>query len=723
MNPMTHRERRRRALKLLPVAAASTLLGGCLGGDGDREEINTMPGFVVASSVTAKSYDGDVDDLLTAGVGASGLCTGAGCLNSQAPTYANPAAPTAAELRRAAILTNYRAIVDTTLAGGYGSLYGPQVGDNGSTRPNDGKVAGVEVLAYSDDGTGKHNVTLMVQVPASFDRNNPCILTATSSGSRGVYGAISIGEWGLKRGCAVAYTDKGTGTAAHDLQADTVALIDGTRASAAVAGKAAQFNAGLTDAERASFNATTPNRIAFKHAHSQQNPEKDWGKYTLQAVEFAFWVLNDRLGAESADGTKKLRTFRPENTVVIASSLSNGGGAAIAAAELDTQGLIDGVAVSEPVVELPATLNVGVRRGATPQVIGKHLYDHVTLANLYQACAMLAPAAAAAPFRPNTATAAGAATIAIATNRCASLAERGLVTGATTEEQSADAMNRLFAAGWDPETLEVHAIQAVSNVGPAVAVTYANAYSRSSVKDRLCGFGFGQTVAATGEPAAVDAALLAQGFASYNGVPPSGHISLINENDPAGPRRDQISASPSTGRMDWNFDGALCLRGLLTHSGVQGVALRQGLDETRRSGNLRGKPAIIVQGRSDALIPPNHHARPYTALNKQSEGATSQLSYIEVTHAHHFDAFNSLPGFDARFVPLHVYLNRATDAVWARLKNGAALPPSQVVRATPRGVVDGSVPPLAASHVPPIAATPASGNAITMSGNTLVIPD
>jgi len=39
----------------------------------------------------------------------------------------------------------------------------------------------------------------------------PCIVTATSSGSRGVYGAIAaVGEWGLKHGCAVAYTDKGT---------------------------------------------------------------------------------------------------------------------------------------------------------------------------------------------------------------------------------------------------------------------------------------------------------------------------------------------------------------------------------------------------------------------------------------------------------------------------------------------------------------------------------
>ncbi len=39
--------------------------------------------------------------------------------------------------------------------------------------------------------------------------------------------------------------------------------------------------AAPTAAERAAFNAATPNRFAFKHAHSQQNPEKDWGKWTL----------------------------------------------------------------------------------------------------------------------------------------------------------------------------------------------------------------------------------------------------------------------------------------------------------------------------------------------------------------------------------------------------------------------------------------------------------
>ncbi len=83
---------------------------------------------------------------------------------------------------------------------------------------------------------------LMVQIPASFDKNNPCIVTGPSSGSRGVYGAIgTAGDWGLKHGCAVAYTDAGKGTGYQDLAADKVNLIDGRLVSRASAGTLAQL--------------------------------------------------------------------------------------------------------------------------------------------------------------------------------------------------------------------------------------------------------------------------------------------------------------------------------------------------------------------------------------------------------------------------------------------------------------------------------------------------
>ncbi len=202
-----------------------------------------------------------------------------------------------------AIYHNYRALVDPTASGGYGTLYGPNLDVNGGNTLGEGKIAGQEWLAYDDDGSGRQNVTMMVQVPANFDRSNPCIVTGTSSGSRGVYGAIATaGEWGLKHGCAVAYTDKGTGTGVHDLQNDSVNLIDGTRQDAKAPRAGSNFTAPLSDAERTAYLAAHPDRFAIKHAHSQQNPEKDWGRFTLHAVEFAYYVLNQMFGVPQGNG-------------------------------------------------------------------------------------------------------------------------------------------------------------------------------------------------------------------------------------------------------------------------------------------------------------------------------------------------------------------------------------------------------------------------------------
>src|ERR1700730_16023501 len=150
----------------------------------------------------------------------------------------------------------------------------------------------------------------MVQIPSSFDRNNPCMVTATSSGSRGVYGAIgTAGEWGLKHGCVVAYADKGTGAGFHDLAANTVNTITGVRQPAATAGKNSNFTAFLSPAFPPSFlvtfSLTYPNRFAVKHAHSQQNPEKDWGRDTLRAVKFAFYELNEERGGHVTAFTPK----------------------------------------------------------------------------------------------------------------------------------------------------------------------------------------------------------------------------------------------------------------------------------------------------------------------------------------------------------------------------------------------------------------------------------
>lgn len=712
------RTRRTRGASAVLVALAALATAGC--GDNDDDggpAINERPAWL--GSVVQRDYDGASDDLLTAGLGAAGLQSAAG------PAIANPAAPTPAELRRLAIHSNYRAIVDTTAAGGYGTVYGPTVDAPADIVARDGRIAGTEYTAYSDDGSGRQNVTLVVQVPAGFDPARPCVLTAASSGSRGVYGAISTGEWGLKRGCAVAYTDKGTGGAPHDLQADTVPLIDGTRAPNAAAGNAAHFRAPLTGSDLLALNAATPNRFAFKHAHSQRNPEKDWGRFTLQAAEFALWALNERFGAALPDGRRE-RRFTAGNMLVIASSISNGGGAALAAAEQDTAGLIDAVAVSEPAVEMPASPGVTVRRGAQDvAVTGRTLIDFTTYANLYQACASLSPALAAAPARAFLATAQ-------ATARCQSLADKGLLPGvaaaSTTAQQADAALAALRGYGWEPESDALHPSHAAFEIASAVSVTFANALARASVADRLCGYGFAATSATLdatfGRPVPLGSAAIAPLYATGNGIPPNGGIQLVNENHPGGPLRDLFSVSPSTGRADLNLDGANCLRGLLTGTDAQARALQAGLDETRRNGNLGGKPTVIVHGRADALLPVNHTSRPYVALNRRVEGNASRLSYVEVTNAQHFDAFIPLlPGYDTRYVPLHAYLFRALDAVWANQRNGTPLPPSQVVRTVPRGGTPGAAPALTAANLPPISADPAAANRIGVAASTVTVPD
>ena len=137
-----------------------------------------------------------------------------------------------------------------------------------------------------------------------------------------------------------------------------------------------------------------------------------------------------------------------------------------------------------------------------------------------------------------------------------------------------------------------------------------------------------------------------------------------------------------------------------------------------------GKPTLIVAGRADGLVAINHSERPYVAFNRSVEGAASQVSYVEVFNGQHFDTFLNLSGFDTRFIPLHVYYVRAMDAMWAKLKNGTALPPSQVVRATPRGGVPGAAPAITPANVPNWVAAPAAADSITIgTGNVINLPN
>ncbi|MDG0024825.1 D-(-)-3-hydroxybutyrate oligomer hydrolase [Trinickia sp. Y13] len=672
--------------------------------DGARSHVDRLPWFVVPSSLSATTYDGVSDDLLTAGLGKTGLA-------GPAPTIANPASPTAAELRRLAIWSNYRALVDMTANGGYGRFWGPNIDVDGNDTLGEGKIAGAEYIAYADNGSGKQNVTLMVQVPTQFDPQKPCIVTATSSGSRGVYGAISAaGEWGLKRGCAVAYTDKGSGNGAQDLMTGQVTLIDGLLADAASAGKKSLFTVDASASDLARYNAAFPYRYAFKHAHSQQNPEQDWGTDTLEAVQFAYWVLNHQFGPAAAGSHHRVR-YEPGSITTIAASVSNGGGASLAAAEQDKRGWITAVVVGEPQINVDMPHRARVLEGGQPIAqAGKPLADYVTLANLLQPCAALAQAATGAPYLTALPL---ARTTAIRQARCASLAAAGYVKGADLQAQADDALAQLHAAGYEADSDLLQAPMWDSQAEPAVAVTYANAYTRSSVLDNLCGFSFGTTNPATGAagvPPAVSP--MPTVFGLGNGIPPTNGISLVY-GDGTTAAADHRLATP-----DASFAGAVCMRRLWTQHDPR---MRMSVRAVSVEADLHGKPAILVQGRSDALVPINHASRAYLAANSLREGGRSQVSLYEVTNGQHFDAFLGVPGFDTRFVPVHYYYLQALDLMWRHLHEGAPLPPSQVIRTVPRGGTPGAAPALSTANLPAIQSNPGS-NAIEARHGVVEVP-
>ena len=85
---------------------------------------------------------------------------------------------------------------------------------SGQKIPGQGKVAGDEYLAYADDGEGKQNVAMLLQVPANLSADRRCLIATPVNGSSSLFrDVVDFGYWGLRRGCAVVYTDKGMATA------------------------------------------------------------------------------------------------------------------------------------------------------------------------------------------------------------------------------------------------------------------------------------------------------------------------------------------------------------------------------------------------------------------------------------------------------------------------------------------------------------------------------
>lgn len=254
----------------------------------------------------------DKDDLLTAGLGLEGL-------RGAIPAPADANAPTFSELRRRALWANWRGIADVAPGGGLGEVYGHL-----------DPVPGREFHGVATVSGAKHAHRVLLQLPDQFDKARPCLLVTASSGSRGVYGAIALaGGWGLPRGCAVAYTDKGTGT------------------------------------DWARFGEDS---VHIPHLHSGDNPEADWGRHVLQAAAFGRDVLLRETGIKAADLT------------IIAVGVSNGAGAVLRAS--GDEATVPGAPALNGVVAISPNIHV---HGGTS------LFEVTTQAAVHMPCALAAP--------------------------------------------------------------------------------------------------------------------------------------------------------------------------------------------------------------------------------------------------------------------------------------------------------------------------------------------
>ncbi|MDE2406440.1 MAG: hydrogenase [Xanthomonadaceae bacterium] len=538
------------------------------------------------------------DDLLTGGQGLAGL------QSMLPPGFADVAHPSPAELRKRALWSNWRGIADLSPGGGYGTLYGSMA-----------NVPGREFSAFARVSGASQPHRVLVQLPDAFDANKRCVVVAASSGSRGIYGAIAVaGAWGLPRGCAVAYTDKGAGTDYFDLDAGQGIAEDGTVAPA--------------DAVLAFKPApAVGSGIAYKHAHSQDNPEADWGRHVKQAAQFALATLDAQLPQQAP--------FTFENTRVIAVGISNGGGAVLRAAE-DGEPWLDAVVAGEPNV-------LAEGHGA------RSLYDYTTEAALLMPCALPQLGIPAMPGLDA---------------KCAALSARGLLSGTTADALQKDALAKLRAAGWTDAALRAGAISVGFDLWRAVAVGYASAYGRYPHDAHPCGYRYA-TLGADLQPRAATDAERAAWVADGSGIPPGAGVGIVDPQPLA----------------DLGIAGLQCLRNLWTGAGADAQRVRNGIAETRAALPRKGLPVVVIHGTDDGLVPQAFSSAPYVAMAK---AAGRDVRYWQVRNAQHFDAFLALPHMAAAYLPLLPYVYAALDRVDAVLDGKSALPADAVVATVPR---------------------------------------
>lgn len=442
----------------------------------DQEAIQTDPD--VGNSINQEYYIANHSDLVSAGLGLSGLRT-------PPPAVAEDTTPE--NLRALAFHTHYNGLSALNFPDGLGAFHDTALP----------VVPGREISTWRQLNGSTHRSRVLLQIPDTFQPQEPCLVVAPASGSRGIYGAAPlVAPWALPKGCAVVYTDKGAGTDYFDLSTGTGVDLRGQRRSQGTTTIGFRVEAGPSD------EGAMTALVATAHAHSQINVEQFWGEYTLDAVRWAHAYLSQ---AEGVSSTSPIKT--------IAAGLSNGGQAVLRALEADDDGLLDAVVAVMPNITPPNTPS---------------LYEYAATAALAQPC-LLSDAAfsGSLPF-------ANPLLIAFGANRCQSLFQAGLIDAATPVA----ARQWLESIGFDEDSFTFSASIVALDIWRTVLVNYASAYMKTPYDQMPCGFAFDGSQASPEQKT--------QWWATGSGSPPHPGIVLVDS---------QINKHPT----DPHFAGLLCL--------------------------------------------------------------------------------------------------------------------------------------------------------------------
>lgn len=585
------------------TALALLLVTGCAVDDppAPAAEPESRPEPHVMASAVRATVHRDGDDLLTAGLGLTGL-------RGPAPRMTDTEMDRSALLRRLAIHANYKGLADLGTTGGFAA---------DATLP---EVPGREFHAFARLAMSSQPFRVALQLPDAFDPENPCLVVAPASGSRGVYGGLPVaGPWALPRGCAVAYTDKGAGTDIFDHASDSGVALDGTRAA--------------RDAAQLGFAPRTAPAplVSVPHAHSGDNPEAGWGDHTVAATLFGLDVLGQAYPQRAP--------FSADDTRIVLAAISNGGGAALRALERTAPGMFDAAVVAAPNITAPGA---------------RQLYDYATQAALLQPCLLADPATLMQlPFGNPALLPAGQ-------QRCRTLHDAGLI----EEPTAAAARTALEASGFEAGALDQAAVNTTLDVWRSVAAMYASAYLRRPVDEMPCGFRV--AVTEDGAPQPAGEAQRGLWWAASSGVVPGAGLQWID-------------AMAARNAEDPTFPGLLCLREKWTGNDPDAVALRAAVNETIATAYLPDIPILILHGRQDGLIPAAFSARPY--IEAARENGASRLAYWELDGAQHFDVIVPFPGVSNRYRPLLPYVWDGLDRIFDVLDGNAEIGGDRVISA------------------------------------------